>query len=194
MKKKRDSLMIAVTLITGMTFQMAVNPPGGVWDEDKLTSAGAGTGTKMLLAGTSIMAYRHPEFYELFMAYNSMSFFGSLSMVFLVVSGVPFVKRRILIWLLMIIMWIILSFITGTYQISMMVISPANDHTIPKPQSNKVPDITKVVWTSSVAWFGLVGIVVLIHTSRFLAWCVRKLFWFVQKFMSCVGEMGNKQL
>ena len=124
---------------------MAVNPPGGVWDEDKLTSAGAGTGTKMLLAGTSIMAYRHPEFYELFMAYNSMSFFSSLSMVFLVVSGVPFVKRRILMWLLMIIMWIILSFITGTYQISMMVISPANDHTIPKPQSDKVPDITKVV-------------------------------------------------
>ena len=58
MKKKRDSLMIAATLITGMTFQMAVNPPGGVWDEDKLTSAGASTGTKMLLAGTSIMAYR----------------------------------------------------------------------------------------------------------------------------------------
>ena len=87
MKKKRDSLMIAATLMTGMTFQMAVNPPGGVWDEDKLTSAGAGTGTKMLLAGTSIMAYRHPEYYELFTAYNSMSFFGSLSMVFLVVSG-----------------------------------------------------------------------------------------------------------
>ena len=77
------------------------------------------------------------------MAYNSMSF-GSLSMVFLVVSGVPFVKRRILMWLLMIIMWIILSFITGTYKISMMVISPANDHTIPKPQSDKVPDITKL--------------------------------------------------
>ena len=56
MKKKRDSLMISATLITGMTFQMGVNPPGGVWDEDKLTSAGAGTGTKMLLAGTSIMA------------------------------------------------------------------------------------------------------------------------------------------
>ena len=87
MKKKRDSLMIAATLITGMTFQMAVNPPGGVWDEDKLTSAGAGTGTKMLLAGTSIMAYHHPEYYELFTAYNSMSFFGSLSMVFPVVSG-----------------------------------------------------------------------------------------------------------
>ena len=87
MKKKRDSLMIAATLITGMTFQMTVNPPGGVWDEDKLTSASAGTGTKMLLAGTSIMAYRHPEYYELFTAYNSMSFFGSLSMVFPVVRG-----------------------------------------------------------------------------------------------------------
>ena len=76
----------------------------------------------------------------------------------------------------------------------MMVISPVNDHTIPKPQSDKVPDITKVVWTSSIAWFGLVGVVVLIHTSRFLAWCVWKLVWFVQKFVSCVGEMGNKQL
>ena len=96
MKKKREALMIAATLITGMTFPMAVNPPGGVWDEDKLVGAGVGTGTKMLLARTSTMAHRHPEYYELFMAGNTMAFIGLLSIVFLVVSGVPFVKIRML--------------------------------------------------------------------------------------------------
>ena len=33
-KKKRDALMIATTLIVGTTFQIAVNPPGGVWEGD----------------------------------------------------------------------------------------------------------------------------------------------------------------
>ena len=88
--------MIAATLIVGMTFQVAVNPPGGVWDEDKATDACKDK--KKMLAGTSIMAHYYPEHYEMYMAYNLVFFFGSLCMVLLGVSGVPFVKRRILMY------------------------------------------------------------------------------------------------
>ena len=45
--KKRDALMVAATLIAGMAFQAAVNPPGGVWGEEK----DAGNGKKMLAGG-----------------------------------------------------------------------------------------------------------------------------------------------
>ena len=124
-KKKGEALMIAAALIVGMTFQVAVNPPGGVWDEDKVV--GAGEDNKKMLAGTSIMAHYHPEHYEMYMAYNSVSFFGSLCMVLLGVSGVPFVKRKILMWVLMIIMWIILTFIAATYSLSVLLISPSKD-------------------------------------------------------------------
>ena len=78
-KKKREALMIAATLIVGMTFQVAINPPGGVWDGDKATDAGEDK--KKMLAGTCIMAHYYPEHYEMYMAYNSISFFGSLGMV-----------------------------------------------------------------------------------------------------------------
>ena len=71
--------MLAATLIVGMTFQVVVNPPGGVWDEDKATDAGEDK--KKMLAGTSIMAHYYPEHYEMYRAYNSVSFFGSLGMV-----------------------------------------------------------------------------------------------------------------
>ncbi|XP_059596831.1 ankyrin repeat-containing protein At2g01680 [Vitis vinifera] len=81
--KKRNALMVAATLIAGMAFQAAVNPPGGVWGEEKDGSNG-----KKMLAGTSIMAHNYPEGYRLFMACNAVYFVASLSIVFLVVSGV----------------------------------------------------------------------------------------------------------
>ena len=175
-KKKGETLMIAATLIVGMTFQVALNPPGRVWDEDKVV--GAGEDNKKMLAGTSIMAHYYPEHYEMYMAYNSVSFFGSLCMVLLGVSGVPFVKRKILMWVLMIIMWIILTFIAATYSLSVLLISPSKDGI---SRSNKFPNINKVILVSAFVWWGVLGIIVFIHTIRFLLWCARKVGCYVGK-------------
>ena len=155
--KKRNALMVAATLIAGMAFQAAVNPPSGVWGEEKDASNG-----KKMLAGTSIMAHNYPEGYRLFMTCNAVSFVASLSIVFLVVSGVPFVKRRILMWLLMIIMWITLTFMALTYMFSILAIAPTNDDTEAMSPTNddteamllghKVPDILH-------GWGFIVGVV-----------------------------------
>ncbi|KAJ9688026.1 hypothetical protein PVL29_013985 [Vitis rotundifolia] len=167
--KKRDALMVAATLIAGMAFQAAVNPPGGVWGEEK----DAGNGKK-ILAGTSIMAHNYPEGYRLFMACNAVSFVASLSIVFLVVSGVPFVKRRILMWLLMIIMWITLTFMALTYMFSILAVAPSNDDTEAMLLGHKMPNITDVVGVSLLVWFSLLAFVALVHIIRFLIWCVFK--------------------
>ncbi|XP_010656152.1 ankyrin repeat-containing protein At2g01680 [Vitis vinifera] len=168
-KKKLDALMVAATLIAGMAFQAAVNPPGGVWDEEK----DAGEGKKML-AGTSIMAHNNPRRYRRFMASNTVSFVASLSIVFLVVSGVPLVKTRILMWLLMIIMWITLTFMALTYMFSILAIAPTNDDTEAMLLGHKVPDITYVVGVSLLLWFSLSAFVALVHIIRFFIWCVCK--------------------
>ena len=182
-KKKRDALMIAATLIVGMTFHIAVNPPGGVWEEDKNVVGVQNNST--MLAGTSIMAHYYPNYYKLYMACNTVSFVASLSIVFLVVSGVPFVKTGILMWLLMIIMWIILSCIAFTYLLSMMAISPRFGRVFSAmSESNKVPDITRVVQNSMLAWLCVLAIVILIHAIRFLVWCVRKVVWCMRKLFS----------
>ena len=167
--KKRDALMVAATLIAGMAFQAAVNPPGGVWGEEKDGSNG-----KKMLAGTSIMAHNYPEGYRLFMACNAVYFVASLSIVFLVVSGVPLVKTRILMWLLMIIMWITLTFMALTYMFSILAIAPTNDDTEAMLLGHKVPDITYVVGVSLLVWFSLLAFVALVHIIRFFIWCVCK--------------------
>ena len=189
-KKKRDALMIDATLIVGMTFQIAVNPLGGVWDEDKNVVDVQNNST--MLAGTSIMAHYYPDYYKLYMASNTVCFVASLSIVFLVVSGVPFVKTGILMWLLMIIMWIILTCIALTYLLSMMVISPTYaDFFSATWERNKVPDITRVVGYSLLAWLGVLAIVILIHAIRFLVWCVRKLVWYVPELLSYLCKVGK---
>ena len=136
MKKKRDALMVAATLIAVMAFQSALNPPGGVWDDDKNSGGGK------MSAGTSIMVHYYPEDYQLFMACNAVCFFASLRIVFLVVSGVPFVRKRILMWLLMIIMWITLTGMGLTYLVSMVIISPTKDDSEATSLRNKLPDIS----------------------------------------------------
>ncbi|KAJ9688052.1 hypothetical protein PVL29_014009 [Vitis rotundifolia] len=177
-KEKRDALMVAATLIAGMAFQSAVSPPGGVWDEEK--DAGEGK----MLAGTSIMAHNYPEGYRVFMACNAVSFVASLSIVFLVVSGVPFVKTRILTWLLMIIMWITLTSMALTYMFSIRTVAPTNDHKEVMFLGVKMPDIDRVVMISLLVWFSLFALVVFVHIIRLLIWCVRKA-------VRCVCKVGK---
>lgn len=159
LKKKRDALMIAATVIATMAYQAGVNPPSGVWQEDNSNSEGE----IIYYAGTSIMAFNYPDGYPKFMTYNTISFVASLSMIFLLISGLP-MKRRIFMWLLMVTMWITITFMALTYLISMQAVSP--DH--------ELGAITRVVLTSVLVWLGLIGIVMLVHTIRFLIWCVRK--------------------
>ncbi|KAJ9688057.1 hypothetical protein PVL29_014014 [Vitis rotundifolia] len=165
--EKRDALMVAATLIAGMAFQSALNPPGGVWNNDKDSG-------RERSAGTSIMAQYHPEKYQSFMLCNTLSFVASLSIVFLVVSGVPFVKRRILMWLLMIIMWITLTLMALTYLYSIRLVSHTIYDTEDKSPTGKLPDITPVVRVSLFVWLFLLAFVALVHIIRFLIWRVRK--------------------
>lgn len=181
--KKREALMVAAAMIAGITFQVAVNPPGGIWDAD--TELG---NNETALAGTARMAYEHPQVYKLFIAYNTASFVASLSIVFLVVSGVPLLRRRILTWILMIVMWITLTFMALSYLTSVWAISPLfNDSHTNSTTNNMLKisrkvkdvmykrlDIVNVVVISMLAWVALLAVVALVHVIRALVWCVRK--------------------
>lgn len=158
LKKKRSALMIVATVIASMAYQSGLNPPGGVWQE-------SGYHEKEIIyyAGTSIMAFNYPDGYPRFVACNTASFVASLSMIFLLISGLP-MKRRIFMWLLMVTMWITVTFMALTYLISMVAVSP--DH--------ELVAILVVVGASVLVWLGLIGIVMLVHAIRFLIWCVRK--------------------
>ena len=103
-------------------------------------------------------------------------------------------------WLLMIIMWITLTFMALTYMFSILAIAPTNDDTeamsptiAMSPTNNdteamslghKVPRITSVVRVSLEVWLVLLAFVALVHIIRFL-------IWYVRKVVRCVRKVGK---
>ena len=149
--------MITATVIAAMAYQAGLNPPGGVWQEDKRDS----NGEIIYFAGTSVMACNYPNGYPRFVAYNTVSFVASLSIIFLLISGLP-MKKRIFMWVLMVAMWITVTFMTLTYLTSLQAVCP----------NHELGSITNVVGISLSVWMSLMAIVILAHTIRFLVWYV----------------------
>ncbi|XP_047975124.1 ankyrin repeat-containing protein NPR4-like [Salvia hispanica] len=71
--------MVVVALIAAMAFQAAVNPPGGVWQDD----------TSSHMAGKAVMASSHPKLYKLFSRANTTAFVSSLLVILLVAFRTP---------------------------------------------------------------------------------------------------------
>lgn len=91
LEKTRGNLMVAATVIAGMSFQVMVNPPGGVWQSDNCSS-GNQTGTIPDCkgkAGTAVFEHESSKrFAYLAMVISStVSFSASMSLILLVISG-----------------------------------------------------------------------------------------------------------
>lgn len=110
--KMKEALLVVATLMATITFQAGMNPPGGVFQEDK-------NGHE---AGTAIMSYLNG--YKYFTFFNITGLFASLSLILLLVSGLSF-TRKISIRGLIIITWIAVASILGSYVCSFTVLTPS---------------------------------------------------------------------
>ncbi|KAK2973704.1 hypothetical protein RJ640_021535 [Escallonia rubra] len=178
LEKKYDSLLVAATLIAAMAFQAAINPPGSLSQEDK-TIPIEGNRNITFYEGTSVLAANFPIWYEIFWTCNTTSFVAALSVVFLVVSGLP-LKRRIFVWLLMAIMWVAITFMAATYVLSMIVLTPGTFESHSQVKNWTYGDFNsirkRIVYTVGItvlAWVSLVGVVFVVHICRFLMWITR---------------------
>ncbi|KAI3969147.1 hypothetical protein MKW92_029446 [Papaver armeniacum] len=164
---KQNILMVVAVLLATMAFQAGTNPPGGVWqDESKLEF-------HILIpvcffpyllryAGTSIMAYRAPKYYWVFTACNSMGFYASLSIILLLVSGLPF-KRKVFVWILTVIMWIAISSMALSYSVALSSMKPPSDQNF------------GLLFFDVMGWSLVMAIVLLLHFLRFISSPKRKL-------------------
>ena len=87
----RGTLMVVATVITTITFQPAINPPGGVWQtgvSDSNQASGCSE-DNTCEAGNSVIAYKRGNDYFIFMICNTVSFSASLCIIFLLISGFP---------------------------------------------------------------------------------------------------------
>ncbi|KAM7508867.1 hypothetical protein LguiA_019320 [Lonicera macranthoides] len=90
------TLLVIVILIATATYQAVLNPPGGVWQDDSDTSSGGTSGTntttprkKGHTAGQAIMGTHNSVAYALFLVFNSIEFFTSVHMIYVLTSGFP---------------------------------------------------------------------------------------------------------
>ena len=168
-EENHGSIMVVSTVITTITFQQTISPPGGLWQEnviDTMQGFRCSSNTPCL-AGKAVLAdavdYRS---YLNFMICNTLSFVASLGVTFLLISGFP-IKHRVCMCLLTISLCSTLTFLAATYLIAFYMVTP--DFLM--YDSPKHTSFMDVCILGSVII--VVSMVLLVHSIRFLAWLVR---------------------
>ncbi|XP_075667393.1 uncharacterized protein LOC142636983 [Castanea sativa] len=165
-EEMRGALMVVATVITTITYQPALSPPGGVLQTDiKNSTEIIACGNTTCKAGTLVLAYGdHENMFVLFLLCNSIAFTASLSVIFLLISGVP-LKNKFVMVILTLAMCTTLTFLGLTYVLAFHLLIPEEIR-----QKHKV----KVLLPIGVLAC-LILLVLLIHTIRLLYWLVCKI-------------------
>ncbi|KAJ4717523.1 Ankyrin repeat family protein [Melia azedarach] len=137
LEKMRNALMVVASLIATMAFQAATNPPRNT-EQDTCqcltVSQAAAAASPPQISRLLEHHYTNEAFsseppmaqttasprsgYDYssgpFFFYNTLGFMASLSIILLLISGLP-LKRRIFTWILMVIIWVAIIAIALTY-------------------------------------------------------------------------------
>ncbi|KAF3954049.1 hypothetical protein CMV_020560 [Castanea mollissima] len=178
LEETRGALMVVATVITTITFQPVINPPGGVIPPDDVSKTNVSGNFQnseydpygRCEAGNSVLACSDNKYgYLFFMIYNTISFTASLCVVFLLISGFP-LKNKVCMCLLTFAMCTTLAFLAFAYLSAFNLL-------IPYAFFDKFANDATFVVSGCVLFslMGVVGMVLLIHTIHVLAWLVVKI-------------------
>jgi hypothetical protein len=180
----RGNLGLIATVIATMTFQMVLNPPGGVMsikDGPNPPSTDANPPStnanppvannydeictlvynEPLCPGEAILAVRDFGRYLLFLFSNTICFIASISVCLLLVSGIS-LNHRFIMWLLSLGMWVTLTSLAYSYLL-------AANMTTPNSVYMQATDVFNMVFYT---WIGLSAFIGLCHTLRLVTWGV----------------------
>ncbi|WVZ26653.1 hypothetical protein V8G54_005197 [Vigna mungo] len=165
LKDMRGNLSLAATIITTMTFQTAINPPGGVRpakDTGHVKCRGSEDGN--LCPGEAVLAALYPSEYYRFLLSNTICFVSSLAVCLLLVSGFP-LNHRFFTWLLSIGTCITMTSLAMTYMLAADMVTPS-----PVWEANDITVFDKVIYI----WLSLLSLVTLVLFLRLFVWIFTK--------------------
>lgn len=163
-EETRGTLMVVATVIATMTFQSTLNPPGGVWQENtqsggyKCTTYG-----NICEAGTAVVGYGWSEDYVNFMTFNTISFFASLCVVLVLISGFP-LKNKVIMWIMTIAMTIAVTFMLLTYMWALGLVTPHHIYS----------KLYRLSYILVGAWGIILVAIGLIQTARLVFWIKKR--------------------
>ncbi|XP_027096761.1 uncharacterized protein [Coffea arabica] len=140
MAKNRKTIMVVASLIATMAFQVVVNPPGGVWQDD------LSEGPNPHKIGEAVMAKTHPALCRRLIRAASTAFVSSLTTVVLLMDETRFTRSSMvsLVVLLRIMSVAIMSLLL-TYAISLVAV-------VPKDIRGKLSETGVIVLIVVMAW------------------------------------------
>ena len=122
-------MMLVATVIATVVFQGAINPPGGVWQEDIPFNSNiiihcsfhSSNTLKTFITGTAVMAYPTLDQRTCYIGYlitNSILFFASICVIMFIIGRLP-LKNRICAWMLTVTMCIAIASLSQSYLVSL---------------------------------------------------------------------------
>ncbi|TKY64302.1 mitogen-activated protein kinase 15 [Spatholobus suberectus] len=164
LKEMRGMLSLVATVIATMTFQSAINPPGGVRPADENGFLKCNQTATNPCPGEAVLAIVKKDIYTRFLYCNTICFVSSSAVCLLLVSGLP-LDNRFITWLFSIGMCITLTSLTLTYLFGARLVTP-ND-----------------LWDPLISMFGLVIFIWMILLGLIaLCLCLKLIVWIVTKY------------
>ncbi|XP_022925436.1 uncharacterized protein LOC111432735 [Cucurbita moschata] len=138
LQEVQGTMMLVATVIATVAFQGAINPPGGVWQEDISYNSNSSihrslhcnNTLKTFIAGTAIMAYPalgQEYYYVAYLITNSISFFASICVIMFIIGRLP-LKNRICSWLLTVTMCIAIASLSYSYLLAVGLLYVSFSH------------------------------------------------------------------
>ncbi|XP_057452998.1 uncharacterized protein LOC130744853 [Lotus japonicus] len=164
-------LGLMASIVATMPFQLATNPPGGVFQANGGVPVSVARicrdNDTIQCPGEAVMAVVYEEeVYTNFLICNTVSFIASLTVCLLLVSGIP-LKHRLVIWVLSIGMCITITSLALTYMFaaSMVTLDPVWE------AADKMFGRVLKIW---VHLLGIVGVYLIIRmVYRVVKWIIK---------------------